>query len=538
MPEETLFQELKRFVRFDDRDARLLASFHAYASPHFQGIAQAFYDRIREHERAHAILTGEEQIVRLQRSLLGWLNRICLGPHDERYFEETSKIGRTHVKVGLPEEYMFSAMALIRVAFESIADDHGGADARPTRLAIARLLDLELAIMLRAYREDYVARLQQLERHEKQMLEGALASAQHRYANAVELARVCIVGLDAQGLILLFNREAERITGYARDEVLGKPFVETLVPEDLQAQVGAVVQATLAGKAPSLPVEAVIRTRAGNPRDVRCSLAYAADEADDVVVFLLGQDITDEKAEIERRLLRDKLAAVGTLAAGLAHEIRNPLNGAQLHLSYLEKSLKRSGADGGSLEAVQVVADEIKRLANLVTEFLDFARPKPLDRQPLSIRGLCDRVSQIMCSQAREAGVSLVTDHPGHDIATEGDGPKLEQVLLNLVQNAIEALAPSHAGNVVLRARRHPRHVHIEVEDDGPGLPSPESPIFDAFYSTKPNGTGLGLAIAHRIVTDHKGSIQVECRPGRTIFRVVLPLPQDPGRTTSTDRSA
>jgi nitrogen-specific signal transduction histidine kinase len=76
---------------------------------------------------------------------------------------------------------------------------------------------------------------------------------------------------------------------------------------------------------------------------------------------------------------------------------------------------------------------------------------------------------------------------------------------------------------VTLRTRRRPRHALIEIEDDGPGLPSPEAPIFDAFYSTKPNGTGLGLAIVHRIVTDHGGTVEVESVPGRTLFRVLLP---------------
>jgi PAS domain S-box-containing protein len=535
MPEETLFAELKRFVRFDDRDAALLAKFHTYASPEFPRIVQAFYDRIREHERAHAVLTGEPQIVRLQRSLLGWLHRVCLGPHDEKYFEETSKIGRMHVKVGLPQEYIFSAMALIRVAFENLADQHGGADARATREAIARMLDLELAIIMRAYRDDYVERLQHVERRERAALEGALASAQHRYANAVELARVCILGLDSQGQILLFNREAEHVTGYARDEVIGKPLVDTLVLEEMREPFAAALRATIAQRVAGQPIETVISTRTGSTREMRCSLAYAGDAGDEVVVFLLGHDITDEKADAKRRLLSDKLAAVGTLAAGLAHEIRNPLNGAKLHLSFLERSLK-AGGDVEALQAVNVVADEIKRLANLVTEFLEFAGPKPLVRQPVSIRNLCDRVVQVTASQAQSVGVSVAVDHPGEDIVLDADGAKLEQVLLNLVQNAIEALAPSadapkagrldrrQSGHVVLRARRQPRRVQLEVEDDGPGLPSPEAPIFDAFYSSKPSGTGLGLAIAHRIVTDHGGSIAVDSRPRRTIFRVLLPL--------------
>jgi signal transduction histidine kinase len=97
-------------------------------------------------------------------------------------------------------------------------------------------------------------------------------------------------------------------------------------------------------------------------------------------------------------------------------------------------------------------------------------------------------------------------------------------VLLNLLQNAVEATATGGSGRVVLRARREPRHVLIDIEDDGPGLPSPDAPIFDAFFSTKEGGTGLGLAITHRIVTDHNGIIDVVSNPGKTIFRIKLPL--------------
>jgi signal transduction histidine kinase len=97
-------------------------------------------------------------------------------------------------------------------------------------------------------------------------------------------------------------------------------------------------------------------------------------------------------------------------------------------------------------------------------------------------------------------------------------------VLLNLLQNAIEATGSSGGGTVVLRSRRGPRSVTIDVEDDGPGLQTPDAPIFDAFFSTKEGGTGLGLAITHRIVTDHGGAIDVSSKAGKTTFRVSLPL--------------
>ncbi|HVH41184.1 MAG TPA: ATP-binding protein, partial [Labilithrix sp.] len=240
---------------------------------------------------------------------------------------------------------------------------------------------------------------------------------------------------------------------------------------------------------------------------------------DDVEVFVFGNDVTDDRAARRHDRQQERLAAVGTLAAGLAHEIRNPLNGAHLHLSLLERALKKTPGSDDALESVHVVRDEIQRLARLVTEFLDFARPRPLLAAPTSVRGLCERVIQLV--QARD-NVALQLDLPATDVVLEADKDRLAQVFLNLLQNALDAVT-GKGTTVCLRARREPRHVWIEVEDDGPGI-AENAPVFDAFFSTKPNGTGLGLAIAHRVVTDHGGTIDVESKPGRTRFRVNLPL--------------
>src|SRR5688572_10864983 len=200
---ETRFEELKRYVALSAADAALLREFRPHAAPHFERIALEFYDRIRLHG----------------------------GVYDEAYFHETTKIGRVHVRVGLPQRYMFTAMALIRSSLTQIAEDHPAGGSRVAG-AISRLLDLELAIMLESYRDDIIARIQHVERQEKQALGDSLARTEHRYVNAVEFARVLIVGLDTRGVVHLFNREAERVTGFARDEVLGRPLAEVLLSDD------------------------------------------------------------------------------------------------------------------------------------------------------------------------------------------------------------------------------------------------------------------------------------------------------------------
>ncbi len=527
---ESVASEMLRYVRFTSNDTDLLRVFHPQAEPHFERIAIDFYDRIHEHEGAHEIFTGEEQVARLQRSLVRWMDRLCTGPHDDAYYAETLNIGRVHVQIGLPQRYMFSAMALIRIALARLVDETMGEQAAACREALHRALDIDLAVMLESYRDHFVARLRQRERMERAEVDLALRRTEHRYVNAVELARALIVGVDRSGKIRLFNREAERVTGRGREEVLDKPFVDMMIADSLRDEQAAALRAMLEAREAPVRIqdlESVLSTRTGRMRDVRWQLAYAPGQDDDVVLFAVGRDTTDDNARAMRARQTEKLAAVGTLAAGLAHEIRNPLNGAQLHATFLERGLRKGGADAEQLEAIRIVTEEIRRLGSLVSEFLDFARPKPLDLRPTSMRSLCEHVATLMGPAAEKVGAKIALDLPVHDLVLDIDAPKMEQVLLNLLQNAIEALEMVAGGTAKLRVRRRPRNVVVEVEDDGPGLPESDAPIFDPFFSTKSHGTGLGLSIVHRIVTDHAGTIDVDSRPGKTIFRVTLPIRLD-----------
>ena len=269
----------------------------------------------------------------------------------------------------------------------------------------------------------------------------SLATTERRYVAAVELTRELVVGVDAGCVIRLFNAGAEAATGYGREEVIGKPFASLLARESHEAFAKAFDERPATGR---LSIETVVRTRAGHARHVRWEIVSAKAD-DDLDTFLTGHDATDERALAERTRQSEKLAAVGTLAAGLAHEIRNPLNGAQLHLSYLARTLGKAEAPADTLEAVGVIGDEIKRLASLVTEFLDFARPKPLTRRTVGLVGVCERT--LALGGAHGEGVTLVRDFPPKDIMVDADAAKLEQVLLNVVNNAVEALAPSGGGS-------------------------------------------------------------------------------------------
>ncbi|MFI5302418.1 MAG: protoglobin domain-containing protein [Polyangiales bacterium] len=528
----TQFHDLKAYLRATYEDVARLRALDVHARAHYPRIAQAFYERIREHAEAHAVIQDEAQMTRLQASLTRWIERFCTSERDDAYFAETAAIGNVHVRVGLPQRYVISALSLIHSALAEIAEASLGSDAKPTIAALGRAADLELAVMLETYHESFVQRLERVLSDERAQVGRRLERVERHAVHAVELAPYLVVGLDARGDIRLFNRCAERVTGLARDEATGQSFGDVLMVEDAFTQHRDAIEAALRG-AISAPIElrCPLRTRAGQVRVIRWHIAHApastsspSDPDDDLVAYAIGVDVTDSERLAERTRNSEKLAAVGTLAAGLAHEIRNPLNGAQLHLTFLERALAKTNASIESRDAVAVVGREIKRLSMLVTEFLDFARPQPLQRASVELGALLARARTILEADAAAAHVQLVLDVPSTPLTLSLDADKLLQVLLNLARNAIEALAPVGGGPVFLRVRRLPLHAIVEVEDQGPGLPNPSAPVFDAFFSTKANGTGLGLSIVHRIVSDHGGTIAVESVPGRTVFRVQLPL--------------
>lgn len=523
---------MKRYVRFGPAEAARLSTLAPLARPHMVRIAKEFYERIREHEAAHAVFTGEEQIARLQRSLVVWMERLLTGPHDEVYFEERSRVGQVHVRIGLPQRYMFTSMALVRASLVRVTEELPPADVAAARDALDRALDLELAIMVEAYRDALADRLAKAEREERERLMQLLARSERRYVNAVDLARVLLIGLDREGRIGAFSRELERITGLGREDVLGRDVAVLPMPERFPPEERARLRRFARGEE-LVPErwEIPLLTPAGHERLVEWHLARVPETVDDEVVLVaVGHDVTEEREREERVRRSEKLAAVGTLAAGLAHEIRNPLNGALLHVTFLERAMHENGATDDARGAVKFVADELRRLSLLVTEFLVFARPSAPDRKPTSVHELCKHAVHVVGPDA-PAGTDVVADLSVSDVVVGLDAAKIEQVLLNLLRNAVDAVGGAGGGHVTLRERRLPRHIQLDVEDDGPGLPSPDAPVFDAFYTTKPAGTGLGLSIVHRIVSDHGGTVTVDSRPGRTVFRVLLPLDERGGES-------
>jgi signal transduction histidine kinase len=232
----------------------------------------------------------------------------------------------------------------------------------------------------------------------------------------------------------------------------------------------------------------------------------------------------DSEADLvarERSAQSARVAALQTLSAGLAHEVRNPLNSAKLQLELLERRLRRNSDEPRLFEPLEQVGHEIERLTRLLNEFLAFARPADLVIGDHDVAELVREVIAVERPAAEARGATLEIAGAGALVASV-DQHKLRQIVHNLVHNAVEAVATG--GHVVVTVTGDHEHVRLAIEDDGPGIPDAiQRRIYEPFFTTKDAGTGLGLSIVHGMVTLHGGTITIDSSTRGTRFDVVLP---------------
>jgi signal transduction histidine kinase len=223
----------------------------------------------------------------------------------------------------------------------------------------------------------------------------------------------------------------------------------------------------------------------------------------------------------------ERMAYIGTLASGLAHEIRNPLNSLNLNMQMLEEELaENGGAAPLSKRLLGITRSELSRLERLATDFLTYAKPRPLELEEVPAARLLERVPQVLEGEIQKRRAQVVAVDRSGGARVRADLSQINQLLLNLVQNAL--LAAEEAGRppvVRLTAHRQGSAVLLEVADNGTGIPAGEqAKIFELFYSTRKGGTGLGLAIVDRIARAHGGRMKVESTPGEgTVMTLELP---------------
>jgi PAS domain S-box-containing protein len=519
---ETFFEELKRYVQFGPEDEDALRRFGPRAAPSFPAVVDEFYARLSEHEEARNIFSGPDQIERLKGSLRDWLALLFRGPWDEAYYERRARIGRVHVRIELAQKYMFAAMDQIRIALARIASASlRGQPAMRRRVvaAVHKILDLELAIMLETYREEFVAKVRYLERLEKLKLEEQLAVSEARYDQIVEEAEALITTIDRDGRVLLVNTRCEEAIGLPRIRAVGSSWVELFTQPGDHRHAQERQEDALAGR-PCPPFEALVPRAGDEPsRRIRWHFTTMPGESGPLLCAI-GFDVTEEHDLALRTRRAERLASLGTMAAGLAHEIRNPINAAHLQLNLARRRLTRAGGDASVVKAIELADSEMTRLAGLVEDFLQFARPQPLRLATADLRATADATVELVHPEAEALGVHISIT-PGEAVWAEFDDEKMKQVLLNLLRNAIEATAPG--GEVSINVEPRDEVVCLDVADQGRGVPS-GAPIFEPFFTTKEQGTGLGLAIVHRIVSDHGGAVEVVSKDDGTTFSIWIPV--------------
>jgi len=352
-------------------------------------------------------------------------------------------------------------------------------------------------------------------------LRAELEESERRHRDIVETVPALIVSLSRDLRICFVNRAASEMCGWPREELLGRDYFEIFAPPEQRDARRARVLRAFDGVNEEMEVD--ILRRDGTVRRVQMRWTRQASGGEDLI-YGMGLDVTRQR-ELERKARNsEKLAAVGTLAAGLAHEIRNPLNAAGLQLSLLSRRIGKLPQDErGSLEQpLELVRTELSRLNSLLGDFLAFARPREYTFYQVDLSALLERLVEFDGQSAR-AGGKVLRAEVAPSVHVLGDADALHQAFLNLLKNALEAAA----SEVRLRLDVEEERAVMRIEDDGPGIaPEVLARLFEPFFTTKPQGTGLGLSIVHTIVTQHGGEVGFAPRehgPG-TVATVSLPI--------------
>lgn len=332
-----------------------------------------------------------------------------------------------------------------------------------------------------------------------------------------------VLVFDPDGRLQMAGKPAERLLARNRDELVGEP-VESIFPS--RTPIGKAIQRALKLRAP-IHDQPVTHDRVNLPQSkLLISVEFVNQYPERRLATMVTLKDAEMRREIESELgISQRLAAIGRITGGVAHEIKNPLNAIMLHLEILRAKL---GPERRDLSRdMEVIARELMRLDRVVKTFLDFNRPLEPKMRLCNLLQICREVAELVAPQAdsQNSRVECITDLDAAPIL--GDCDLLKQAVLNIVVNGIEAM--KQPGSVRIRVNRSFDQFETCIEDQGEGIP-PEvhDKIFTLYFSTKKEGTGIGLATAFRVVQLHNGSITFDSEPGKgTIFRIRFPVLHD-----------
>lgn len=328
-----------------------------------------------------------------------------------------------------------------------------------------------------------------------------------------------IITVDEKGQIILFNPAAASLTGIDQTTALDHNYIEVGFSPSLQTLIQ-----TLVNQEETVLAKESLYTR---PDGTSLAMAVTGSRMFDTQNQLIGALLVlidlREKRLLEEQVLRaSRLAALGELASGVAHEIRNPLTSVKGYTQLLDEELPPGDEKH---EYTSVIEKEVNRLDRIVQELLAFARPSASYFQPVDLNAVIEETLILIDNRAFREHIVLSKDF-GQNIIVEADREQIKQILLNLFLNAIQAIPGQ--GTIHLSTRRNDNSAFIRIADSGSGISTEHMDnLFNPFFTTKEKGTGLGLAIVHQLVELHHGQIQVHSTPERgTAFEIHLPQRQ------------
>ncbi len=345
-----------------------------------------------------------------------------------------------------------------------------------------------------------------------------------------------VIVISHEGLVTLMNPAAEEITGRSRRQIVGNSFKESFRSEPFLIEM--VERTTITGGSLSDQDNIVLIT-SGNPVPVNATtFPLVQDDGKTIGVILNLRDLTSIR-ELEAAVRQaDRLSTLGTLAAGLAHEIKNPLGGIKGAAQLLERELDPNSE---LLDYSRVMIRETDRIDKIIRQLLDLASPRGPRYTPVNLHLVLGDIILLQREPAADRDVSIITAFDPSIPPIMADEAQLTQLFLNLIKNALEAI--TEGGMVTITSRvlseyhlsrdeNRSRMVAVDIKDTGKGISEENmAKVGTPFFSTKDGGTGLGLAICQKIVAEHRGIIKIESKQAKgTKISVLLPLIQSPSK--------
>ena len=358
----------------------------------------------------------------------------------------------------------------------------------------------------------------------REYYEEQLEATKLRYSDIIEHSAEAIISLDNDGVITSWNRGAEEIFEWPRKEIIGKP-ITTIVPDDLiEMQEMECINFGMKYKGSVRNYETERLTKSGDRKLVNLTESYIRNEAEEIVGrSQILRDLTDVKMREEQIQQSERLATVGHMAAGVAHEVGNPLTA----ISSLVQVCQRKTDDEFIQDQLKKVREHIQRINKIVRDLVDFSRPSSMQKEKVQINEIINSAVGLLKHDARCRNVKFELELSGRldKIACVPD--QIHQVLVNLLLNAVDAMQDVDQPQVTVSTMQKNGAIELRVSDIGQGIKEEnQSHIFEPFFTTKEvgSGTGLGLSVSHGIINKMGGSIDVESQYGTgATFIITLP---------------